>query len=116
MPLNSRIAFENVFDDVAGDRLDCALATSYHAAELKTWGLEICLMTWRALCISPYDVVFRENSARHAWFGQPPGGNVECVQCFEWSGGAGSGRGAIESKHSTYVRSPVISPVFSPRL
>jgi predicted outer membrane repeat protein len=51
--------------------------------------------------------VFRGNSARHAWFGKPPGNDIECVQCFKARLEANGGfESTYETGAYTYETSP----------
>jgi|TARA_B110000971_G_scaffold85940_1_gene88274 hypothetical protein len=47
--------------------------------------------------------VFRNNAGKHAWFDQPPGNDVECVQCFT---SAQIGGGATQGQTSQVTTTP----------
>jgi hypothetical protein len=102
MPYNSRNEDSNAFDDVAST-VHVVLATLQDAIQLKVQGLEMCLMTWHALCISPYAVpTGRYTAVPYAACSQYPP--------LAWLGrisftNAGPGRRVSQNKHSKRDRS-----------
>lgn len=57
------------------------------------------------------EVVFRSNTARHMWFGKPPGFDVECVQCFAYGGADGAGGGGGEVEGAVGQVTPVVTAI-----